>query len=205
MTSPASRQASKAVLLPLLLVLAASVYRFAKLKGFITLGFVENFTPWMALAFTGTLVFPKRVHFAAIPMLLILIGIAATSVQDVFHWEAIAVYGFFALAAWAASRLRGRLGLVSALLGTAACSLTFYAVTNTVSWLSDPLYAKTVMGWVQALTQGNGTPGLPPTYWFLGQSLVSDLLFSCVLLASYNTEAALRRQPAIPLLSPAAA
>jgi hypothetical protein len=45
-----------------------------------------------------------------------------------------------------------------------------------------------------------GLPGLPPTIWFLRNSLLSDLAFSCLLLAAYNTEASFRRQDTIPLL-----
>jgi hypothetical protein len=81
---------SNAFLLPLLLVLAASAFRFAKLKGLVTIDFLENFSPWMALAFTGTLVFPKRVSFLLIPLLLVIIGISATGIKDVMHWEAVA-------------------------------------------------------------------------------------------------------------------
>lgn len=196
---------SRSFYLPIFLVLLAVAFRYGKLAGFIHIEALENFTPWMALAFTGTLVFPKRVSFLLIPALLMSIGIAATSLNDVLHWEAVAVYGSFGLVAWLAARRRGQIGLVGSLLGVMACTLGFYLVTNTVSWLTDPAYAKNLAGWAQALTIGIGLPGLPPTTWFLRQSLISDLAFSCLLLAAYNTEAALRRQQAIPLLRPAAA
>ncbi len=194
-----------AFLLPLILVLAAVVFRFAKLKGIITLGMLENFSPWMALAFTGTLLFPKRVPFFFIPALLIVVGLVATSWENVFQWEALAVYGTFAAAAWFAGRWRGRVGLLGSLLGVVGCSLAFYLITNTVSWFADPAYTLNFSSWLQALTTGIGVPGLPPTWWFLRQSLLSDLAFSSLLLAAYNTEAAIRCQRLIPLLRPAAA
>ncbi|MBE2284076.1 MAG: hypothetical protein IAE77_11520 [Prosthecobacter sp.] len=196
-------RSSRAFVVPFVLVLAAVLFRYFKLAGIAHVPWLENFTPWMALAFTGTLVFPKRVSFLAIPALLLVIGLAATGLKDVLHWEAVAVYGCFGLAAWFAARSRGQIGLVGSLLGVTGCSVGFYLITNTVSWLHDPVYAKTLAGWAQALT--SGTPGLPPTTWFLRQSLLSDLLFSCLLLAAYNTEAAIRRQPAIPVLRTAAA
>lgn len=196
---------SRSFYLPIFLVLLAVAFRYAKLAGFVHIEALENFTPWMALAFTGTLVFPKRVSFLLIPALLMGIGIAATSLNDVLHWEAVAVYGSFGLVAWLAARSRGQIGLVGSLLGVMACTIGFYLVTNTVSWLTDPAYAKNLAGWAQALTTGIGLPGLPPTTWFLRQSLISDLAFSCLLLAAYNTEAAIRRQQAIPLLRSAAA
>ena len=64
----------------------------------------------------------------------------------------------------------------------AANSLLFYVVTNSVSWFTEPAYAKTSAGWVQALTVG--VPGYPPTWTFLRNSLVSDLLFAGVFLAA---------------------
>lgn len=194
---------SRSIVLPILLVLAAAAFRYAKLAGHLQFAMLENFTPWMALAFTGTLVFPKRVSFLIIPGLLVLIGILATSMKDVLHWEAVAVYGCFGGAAWMAARCRGKVGLVGGLLGVIGCSIGFYLVTNTVSWLADPAYAKNLAGWVRALTTGVGLPGMPPTTWFLRQSLISDLIFSCLLLAAYNTEAACRRQAGIPMLQPA--
>ena len=199
MPSTDSRPASRAFLLPLALIIAAAAFRWAKLKGYVTLEALENFTPWMALAFTGTLIFSKRVPFLLIPLLLAAVDIAATGL----HVEALAVYLCFGTAALVASRWRGRMGMVGTLLGVAGCSLAFYLLTNTVSWISAPAYAKTLSGWLQALTTGE--PGYLPTWYFLRNSLVSDLGFSLLLLAAYNTEAAFRQQQRIPLRQPLAA
>jgi hypothetical protein len=80
------------------------------------------------------------------------------------------------------------------LLAAAGSSLLFYLVTNTVDWyfdapipLSIPLYSKTFAGWLQALTVGH--PGFPPTYLFLRNTLLSDLLFTSLFLV---TQALLR-------------
>ena len=191
------------LVLPLLLVLAAAVFRYLKLGQLVSVPALENFAPWMALAFTGTLVFSKRMPFFVLPLLLVVIDLAGTGLKGVMHWEAIAVYGAFGVAAFAASRLRGQIGLVGSLLGVVGCSLLFYLVTNTVSWFADPGYAKTFSAWVQALT--TGLPNFTPTIYFLRNSLLSDVAFSCMLLAAYNTEASIRRQETIPLLRTAAA
>jgi hypothetical protein len=191
------------LLLPLILITAAAAFRYLKLGQGVQVPALENFAPWMALAFTGTLVFSKRVPFLILPLLLVVIDLAATGIRGVMHWEAIGVYGAFAIAAGFASRCRGKLGLLGSLMGTLACSIAFYLITNTLSWFIDPGYAKTLAGWVQAMT--NGLPGLPPTIWFLRNSLLSDLAFSCLLLAAYNTEASFRRQKTIPMLRTSAA
>ncbi len=204
MTSSDSRPASRAFLLPLALIVAAAAFRWAKLKGFVTLELLENFTPWMALAFTGTLIFSKRVPFLLIPLLLVLIDTAATG-AGVLHWEALVVYGCFAAAALLASRRRGQMSLLGSLVGVVGCSLAFYLITNTIAWISNPVsaYAHDFSGWVQAVTTGE--PGHLPSWWFLRNSLVSDLAFSLLLLAAYNTEAAFRQQQRIPLRQPLAA
>lgn len=194
---------ARAFLLPLVLVLTAAAYRWATLKGFIAVAALENFSPWMAIAFTGTLVFSTRLPFYLIPLLLIGIDLAATGVSGVLHWEALFVYACFAVAALMASRWRGCMGLLGTLGGVIACSIGFYLITNTVSWVSDPGYVKNLAGLAQALT--TGLPGFTPTWEFLRNSLVSDLAFTLLLLAAYNSEAALRQQPCIPLLRTAAA
>jgi len=42
-------------------------------------------------------------------------------------------------------------------------AVIFYLVTNTLSWLQDPAYAKTIAGWIQALTTGR--LDVHPTTW----------------------------------------
>lgn len=195
---PAMPKNRLSLILPLALIAAAAAFRYLKLGQGVQVPALENFAPWMALAFTGTLVFSKRVPFIVLPLLLAVIDLAATGLKGIMHWEAIGVYGAFAIAAWFASRSRGKVGLLGSLMGTLACSVAFYLVTNTMSWIVDPGYAKTLAGWVQAMT--TGLPGLPPTIWFLRNSLLSDLAFSCLLLAAYNTEASFRRQETIPML-----
>lgn len=191
------------IVLPLLLIAAAAIFRYLKLSQLVHVPALENFAPWMALAFTGTLVISHRVPFFVLPLLLALIDLAATGLNGVMHWEALGVYGAFSLAAWIASRSRGKLGLLGSLVAVITCSIGFYLFTNTMSWFVDPGYAKTLAGWMQAMT--TGLPGLPPTIWFLRNSLLSDLAFSCLLLAAYNTEASFRRQHTIPLLRASAA
>jgi hypothetical protein len=112
--------------------------------------------------------------------------------------EVLAAYACYAAAACLGGRFRGRAGVLDTLLGTLACSVAFYLVTNSVSWATDPAYPKTAAGWMQALTLGTGAPGLPPTLAFFRNSLIADLTGAAVLLAVYNAEALLRRLRTIP-------
>lgn len=202
MKSTDSRPLSSAIVLPILLVLVAAAFRYAKLSGMVDIPALENFNPWMALAFTGTLVFPKRLSFLMMPLLLLVVTLAAAGPSAVLQWEAVGVYVTFGVAAWLASQWRGQTGLVGSLLGAAGCSLAFYVITNTISWASYP-YSKDLAGWLQALTTGE--PGHLPSWWFLRNSLISDVGFSILLLAAHNTEARVRQQKTIPLVAPAQA
>lgn len=60
-------------------------------------------------------------------------------------------------------------------------AIMFYIVTNTASWMSLP-YAKTLAGWIQALTRG--LPGYPPTWEFFRNTLLSGGLFTGLFVGS---------------------
>ena len=88
----------------------------------------------------------------------------------VVNWMILAL--FVVLAKWLARRRSyGRV-----FLGTLLGALLFYLVSNTVSWLVNPVYAKSIAGWVQALTVG--LPGFPPTWLFGLKSLLGTGLFT---------------------------
>ena len=88
----------------------------------------------------------------------------------VVNWMILGL--FVVLAKWLARRRSyGRV-----FLGTLIGALLFYLVSNTVSWMVNPAYAKTIAGWVQALTVG--LPGFPPTWLFGLKSLLGTGLFT---------------------------
>ena len=88
----------------------------------------------------------------------------------VVNWMILGL--FVVLAKWLARRRSyGRV-----FLGTLIGALLFYLVSNTVSWLVNPVYAKSIAGWVQALTVG--LPGFPPTWLFGLKSLLGTGLFT---------------------------
>ena len=88
----------------------------------------------------------------------------------VTNWMILAL--FVVLAKWLARRRSyGRV-----FLGTLFGALLFYLVSNSVSWIVNPAYAKTIAGWVQALTVG--LPGFPPTWVFGLKTLLGTGLFT---------------------------
>jgi hypothetical protein len=92
---------------------------------------------------------------------------------------------FLILGRWLARRPHAK--MLWMLGGAVTASLLFYLATNSVDWLFDSAvpysvetYPKTFAGWIQALTVGH--PNFPPTYLFLRNTLVSDLVFTSVFL-----------------------
>lgn len=161
-----------------------------------------NFSPLMAFAFTGSVVFPRALPWWS--WLLVLLGVDWAS-QGSTWWadtqgrpEVLLAYGCYALAAYWGASLRGQAGILDTLARSVVCSVLFYLVTNTLSWFTAPYYTKDVAGWVQALT--TGAAGVrPTTLEFFRNSLLADTLGSLALIAVYNAEALLRHLRALPL------
>lgn len=150
---------------------------------------LHNFAPLSAIALCGALALPRRTAFA-VP----LVALFATDLvlnqyygYPLVSVEMLARYAVLAGIAGAGWWLR-RHPQTALVLGTSAlCSVAFYFVTNTASWITEPAYAKTFAGWAQALT--GGLPGYPPTLAFFRNTVLSDVLFTglflvCVRLAN---------------------
>ena len=197
---PNTHPRPRSIRLPLLLMLLALVLRVLRQHHVVEA--LPNLSPLMAFAFAGTVVFPRPLPWWSWALLLLGVDLisegAAWWAQANGHIEVVAAYACFAAAAFWGSRLRDRAGVTGILGGTLACSMIFYLVTNTVSWMTDPAYAKDAAGWWQALTIGTGIPGIPTTLAFFRNSLAADLVGAAILLVVYNAEAVSRCLPVIP-------
>lgn len=160
-----------------------------------------NFSPLMALAFCGGVYFRNR--------WLWLVPLAALSLSDLYldHYYAVQ-FGYewtfggvlirtfcFAIAiglGWMVAHYKSWLNLFSGALGGA---IIFYLVTNTASWTTDIIYAKSLAGWWQAMTVGH--PEFPPTLLFFRNSLVSDLIFTGLFTVGMEYAALKREEPSL--------
>ena len=101
----------------------------------------------------------------------------------VTNWMILAL--FVVLAKWLARRRSyGRV-----FLGTLFGALLFYLVSNSVSWMVNPAYAKTIAGWMQALTVG--LPGFPPTWVFGLKTLLGTGLFTSLFAGAMKLSEAM--------------
>lgn len=116
-----------------------------------------------------------------------LVTMLATDLALNFFYYHIAPFGFYLLLNYAIYALLILLGrwfgqkasFVKLLGGGLFGALIFYLVTNTLAWLQDAAYAKTLAGWIQALTTGR--PDWHPTTWeMFRNTLLSGGLFTAL-------------------------
>jgi hypothetical protein len=140
----------------------------------------SNFAPLAALALCGGAYFPPRLKFT--------VPLGALFISDVvlnYHYSASLIDPHM-LSRYIALALVGLLGLalqhhasVKTLLPASLVGSTiFYLITNVFSWVSDPGYAKTFAGVIQALTVGLPQYSATPTWMFFRNSVLSDVFFT---------------------------
>lgn len=139
---------------------------------------LQNFSPLAAICLCGAIYFSRKVAIL-LPLSIIFVSdliLNAHYHRSLLCAEMLSRYialGLVICLGWAV-RKQGRLWLVipASILG----SVSFYAITNAASWISDPGYQKTLAGLMQALT--TGLPGYASTWTFFRSTFVSDMLFT---------------------------
>jgi hypothetical protein len=173
----------------LLLVIAAVVFRIA--TGFFShsdsIGWM-NFAPIAAIALCAAAYFPGKYKFT-VPMIALLIsdivldahyGFSLLSPFVLSHYVGFAIVGCVGLL------LQNHASWKTLLPASVVASLIFYVITNAVSWIYDPGYAKNFSGLVQSLTVGLSQYSATPSWMFFRNSVVSDLLFTLLFVVCIN-------------------
>ena len=153
---------------------------------------LHNFSPVLALFFCGA-VYLRGTTSWLVPALAVIgsdLVLNPTYGENLLEPFMLATYGGFALAVFVGRFVSKRRAWPTLLGGVLGCSISFYLLTNFFAWLVNPAYTKTLAGLWQALTIG--MPGFPPTYLFLRNSLLGDLLFAGIFAT--GCEWALARQ-----------
>lgn len=165
----------------LLLIVAAVAYRIltglAIISGSTAL---SNFAPLAAIALCAAAYFPTKYKFT-VPMIALLISDVVLNMSygfSLFSPYVMSHYIGFALVGGLGWLLRKRASFKTLLPASIAASVVFYVVTNAVSWLFDPGYAKNFAGLIQALTVGLPAFSATPSWMFFRNSVVSDLFFT---------------------------
>jgi hypothetical protein len=96
--------------------------------------------------------------------------------MEFFDAYLLANYACYVVLFWLGTRFKPSANWLKIAGGGVLGALVFYLISNTASWLQLPGYAKTLSGWIQALTVG--LPGFTPTWVFLLKTLASGGLFA---------------------------
>jgi len=169
--------------LPVLLMM---VFALSRIPGVLP----QNFSAAYAIAFCGAVYFTGAMAWW-LPLGTLLITDIALNVfyyhEPVFSgYMLVKILGFvgiIALGKFFSARDNWFKLLGGGLLG----AILFYLITNTASWIYNPGYVKTLAGWWQALT--TGIPGLPPTWEFFRNTLMSGGLFTALFVSSVKLTA----------------
>jgi uncharacterized protein DUF6580 len=173
----------------LLLVLSAVVYRVT--TGLLIhsgASWLSNFVPLAAIALCSAAYFPKKYKFS-VPLLTLFISDAIINLRygvPLLDPQILVRYAALALVGCIGVLLRNRVSLKTLLPASILGSTMFYVITNTFSWLSDPGYMKNFAGLIQSLTVGLPQYSATPTWMFFRNSLVSDLVFTCLFVVCMN-------------------
>lgn len=163
--------------LPILLVMvAAAVTRTPELMP-------PNFSAMIALAFCAGAFFPGRLGWG-LPLLTLLVtdfllnrfvyGVPMFSAGTLAFMAGN--YGVYLLVIALGRKVSHRASFLGLLGGGILGAILFYLLTNTMAWLLNPAYVKSLAGWLQSLT--TGVPGYPPTWTFFLNTLASTGLFT---------------------------
>ncbi|MDX1952632.1 MAG: DUF6580 family putative transport protein [Verrucomicrobiota bacterium] len=144
-----------------------------------------NFSAAYALAFCAGIYFPGKLRWI-LPLSTLLISDMVLNyfyyAVSPFHPYVLIKLVTFSALIFLGTRFTPRSSFPKLLSGGIAGALLFYLLTNTASWLYDPAYPKTFMGWVQALTTGR--PEFPHTWEFFRNTLLSGGLFTGLFVGS---------------------
>ncbi len=170
-------------LLPAVLML---VFALSRIPGVLP----QNFSAAYALAFCGGVYFT-----GAMAWWLPLGTLFATDVLlNVFYYHEPVFSGYMLVKMFSFAALVGlgrlfspRTNWWNLLGGGLLGAVLFYFITNTASWLYNPEYAKTLAGWLQALT--TGLPNFPSTWEFFRNTLLSGGLFTGLFVAAMKITA----------------
>ena len=135
-------------ILPVLLML---VFALSRIPGVLP----QNFSAAYAIAFCGAIYFSGAMAWW-LPLGTLLITDIALNVfyyhEPIFSWYMLVkTLGFVAIVA-VGKLFSARDSCFKLLGGGLLGAILFYLITNTASWIYNPGYAKTLLGWWQALT-----------------------------------------------------
>ena len=161
----------------------------------------QNFSAAYALAFCAGVYFPAKMAWW-LPLSTLLVtdlllnflvypqsGSGNLSSVTLMLCYLLPNYIAYGALVWFGKRFTAKSSWVGLLTGGLLGAVLFYFITNTAAWVIDSAYAKTLAGWIQALTLG--TPGFPHTWEFFRNTLLSGGVFTGLFVGAMKAAQAL--------------
>lgn len=148
---------------------------------------LPNLQPLPALLLCG-IIFLKGPHRWLVPLAVWVVTDPLTSLlqgSSVLGWHHLAIVLGLGATAGIALWIRRSPGWLNLMGGAILSALAFYFLSNLVSFVVDPLYAKSLAGFTQA--QWTGPVGYGPTWPFLRNLLAANLLFTALFSLACRT------------------
>ena len=153
---------------------------------------LANFSPIAALLFCGAAFWKSNkwmlptaitVWLISSPIVNLIQGypIHSATLVTLIGFAVVVAIGF---AFTAKSKSIGKL-----IFGTILGASAFYLITNTASFIADPVYAKTLEGYIQCLWTGSPLHGGIPTWAFFRNSLIANSLGTCLFILTMSIPA----------------
>ena len=176
-----------------LAVLLLAVFALTRWPGVLP----PNFSAAYALVFCAGVYFPGKLAWW-LPLGTLLVSDIAINLFH-YHTDPVGSYMLVNYLVYAAligfgKKLTGRAPFTALLGGGLLGAIIFYLVTNTFAWLQNPEYAKTLAGWIKALSLG--TDGWPYTWEFFRNTLLSGGLFTSLFVGAMKLSEAPEPEPA---------
>ena len=168
------------LVLPVLVMVALAITRWPGLLPM-------NFSAVYALLFCAGIYFPAGLRWV---LPLVTLGITVL-VLDLayYHVSPFSIYTMgtylaFLPIIWLGTHFKKSWPWVTKIVGGFGAAILFYLVTNTIAWMIDPWYPKSLAGWIQALTTGK--PGWPQTWELFRNTFLSGGLFAGLFAAAMD-------------------
>lgn len=149
---------------------------------------LANFSPIAALLFCGAAFWKSNKWMLPTALLIWIISSPLVNIIQGYPFYSstlVTLLGFVVVAAIGFS-FTGK-SPTKLVLGTIIGASAFYLTTNSISFIADPVYAKTLDGYMQCMWTGSPAPTHgTPTWFFFRNSLVANTLGTCLFLAAMS-------------------
>ena len=151
---------------------------------------LANFTPIAALLFCGAALWKSNRWMLPTALVVWLISSPIVNMIQGYPLHSatfVTLFGF-AIVALIGLKFTSK-SIAKLVLGTILAASAFYLITNTVSFIVDPVYAKTLEGYIQCMWTGSPAHGGLPTWTFFRNSLIGNTIGTTLFLASMSLPA----------------